>query len=231
MNLQKQKTNKLFFGKYPYKITCGIIGAYLIRNCGTSEILLENSPIVAKYIKLSSMYRIRTSIDFLTLRNFTSIAKEFINESTIKTRFERNSLDLYVLDKDIYEHIQKVLNEYVVKLTEPADSIELEKLLENNKYNLCNNLPYGKYKYKIIFKENIPINTRNNLITWAEKYSQEDIHIKESTKIHFKGIKYKYGIHYFYVKDYRMITMIHLVASDYIRKTEEFVIRTLEATA
>jgi len=72
----------------------------------------------------------------------------------------------------------------------------------------------------------MPIKIRQELISWAEKYNNDDIYITPSTINHFKSIKkYHYGTHYFYVKDSKMIMLISMAASGYIRRTEEFVLR------
>jgi hypothetical protein len=71
----------------------------------------------------------------------------------------------------------------------------------------------------------MPPKVRNDLITWAEKYGNDDIYITESTRRHFKSLKYHDGTNYFYVKDSKMITLIAMAASGYIRRTDEYVVR------
>lgn len=218
MTLLKLKTNKLFYGKWPYKVTCSINNASYLRTKTTN--FIKNSP---DYVRLS-MYS-KSTVSLINLKKFVSEAEEFLNDPAIKTRVEYKNIDFYIQDTVTFHYIQSKLKEYVTKISEPANENDLAILLENKKYNICNNFPYGKFRYKITFKD-MPDHIRLNLINWAEKYSENDIHINKSTRIHFKGLKYKFGPHYFYVRDQQLVTMISIASSGYIRKTEEYVLRT-----
>jgi hypothetical protein len=215
MKLLKQKTNKLFYGKYPYKVTCRVDGAHYIRKYRVSVIryLHHFTPLDARG-KISD-----------NLIEFIFHAQHYLDNTKIKKRIEHYFIDFYVETESEYHEVQTRLAKYVVRVSEPDDEEQLKTLLENKKYNLCNKLPHNKYRYKITFKD-MPVKTRNDLIAWAERYNNDDIYITESTKRHFKSLKYHYGSHYFYVKDSKMITLIAMAASGYIRKTDEYVIRS-----
>lgn len=210
--LLKQKTHKLFYGKWPYKVSCRIIGAYLIRSYG--DLGLEQPEIIRS-----------PSIDTSNLIEFIKQAKEILRNNNIKRRITHHNIDFYVMSIDEFKSIQLKLKKYITSVSEPTNDDQLTILLENKKYTLCDRLPHDKYRYKITFKD-MPFNIRNNLISWAEKYSIDDIYITRSTKNHFKSPKYHYGTHYFYVKDPKMITLITMAANGYVRRTDEFILRS-----
>lgn len=212
--LVKQKTNKLFYGKYPYKVTCRVDGAHYIRKHRVS---------VIRYIHHFTSFDAKGKISD-DLIEFIYHAQHYLDNTKIKKRIEYYFIEFYVETEPEYLELQTRLAKYVVRVVEPDTEEQLKTLLENKKYNLCNKLPHNKYRYKITFKD-MPAKARNDLIAWAERYNNDDIYITESTKRHFKSIKYHYGSHYFYVKDSKMITMIAMAASGYIRKTDEYVVR------
>jgi hypothetical protein len=212
--LVKQKTNKLFYGKYPYKVTCRVDGAHYIRKHSVSVIryIHHFTPLDAKG-KISD-----------DLIEFIFHAQHYLANTRIKKRIEYYFVDFYVETESEYLELQTRLAKYAVCVTEPDNAEQLKTLLENKKYNLCNKLPHNKYRYKVTFKD-MPVKVRNDLITWAERYNNDDIYITESTRRHFKSVKYHHGSHYFYVKDSKMITLIAMAAGGYIRKTDEYVVR------
>lgn len=209
--LQKLTTNKLFYSKWPYKVTCIVEGAHLLRSYTVESILDGN-------------FRNYKNISLLKLKNFLKLAEIYLSNKSIKKRIEGSRISFYFLNDNDFINFYNNLNDFVISITEPLNFQELEKLKINSNYTLCSNLPHKKYKFKISFKD-MPLKIRQNLINWAEKYNNEEIYITKSTKRHFSGIKYHYGTHYFYVKDQKMITFIQLAAAGYIRKIDEYVIR------
>lgn len=163
------------------------------------------------------------NIDSNKLIKFMEDSKEFFQNDNVKKRIERDYIDFYLLNEEDFNRIQTTLKQYVVGITSPDDA-ELTTLLENTKYTLCDKLPHDKYRYKITFKD-MPVKVRNDLIAWAERYTDNEIYITKSTRNHFKSVRYHYGTHYFYVKDSKMITLVAMAASGYIRRTDEYVVR------
>jgi hypothetical protein len=211
--LVKQKTNKLFYGKYPYKVTCRIQGAHYIRTYGLTYFQLHYPSIRVGREKISD-----------DLVEFITNAQHYIANEKIKKRIESYFIDFYLETESEYREVQTRLAKYLVRVVEPDNEEQLKTLLENKKYNLCNKLPHDKYRYKVTFKD-MPPKVRNDLIAWAEQYNNEDIYVTESTRRHFKSLKYHCGSHYFYVKDSKMIILIAMAASGYIRRTDEYVVR------
>lgn len=221
---QKLVTNKLFYDKWPYKITCKVPGITLLRSFGFKYICsLTDQNIFNhnwhRYNKFNLTY----------LKNFINLADIYINDENIKRRIERNIISFYFLTKDKFDEFLEKLNQYIISVSEPLDNTNLDILQKDNRYIICDQLPHKKFKFKITFKD-MPPNIRKNLILWAEKYNNDDIYITKSTKIHFHGIKYHYGAHYFYIRDPKMISFITLAAAGYIRRIDKFITREFLAT-
>lgn len=213
MSPLKLKSNKLFYSKWPYKISCVIKGAWIIR---ALKFNIDNEKNI-----INNIYIQRNNVNVDELINFLNRTKDFLKNENVKIRIHSSCIDFYFLTKAESDNFITVSQKYISCITEPENDNHLKFLLENQDYNICNKLPHGKYKFKVIFKD-MPDSVRTQLISWAEKYSNDDIYIIKSTRNHFKSLKHHYGTHYFYVKDRPMITMINLIAGGYVSKTEEF---------
>lgn len=212
MNPLKLQTNKLFYNKWPYKISCKIEGAYLLRFYNFK---------LNQHIQYRNE-KINFNIDALT--TFCTDAKSFIEDKSIKKRIEYNTINFYTLNEQTFNQIKISLSKFIYSVSSPANVDELNKLQSEKNYIFCKILPHKKYKFKVIFKD-MPLKIRQNLINWAEKYNNDDIYINNSTKIHFKGIKFKYGTHYFYIKDKKIFSFLILAAEGYIRRIDEYITR------
>lgn len=218
----KKTTNKLFYGSWPYKIKCRINGISLTRSHNIESIIShsESFKIALQNHINRSFYRVNHS----ELMEFLSIYKNYADLIDVKKRIEGNCISLYLKSYDLYQTTQKDFKKFLIEISEPENETDLQTLLEDKKYNLCNSLPHGKYRFKITFKE-MPVKVRNDLIQWAEKYNNDEIFVTKSTRKHLKSAKYTYGSYYVYVKDPKMITLVAMAASGYIRRTDEFVLR------
>lgn len=216
----KLQTNKLFYNKWPYKISCKIEGIHLLRFYKYDVERLHCNLVNVKF------YRGKSNFNQEALNAFCLLGKQFIEDKDVKKRIEANKIDFYALTESKFNELTNSLKNYVYSTTSPTNYQELTTLKSNNNLILCKNLPHNKYKFKITFKD-MPLSIRQNLINWAERYNNDDIYINKSTRIHFKGLKFNYGTHYFYIKDKKMLSFIFLAAAGYIRKTDEYITRDL----
>ena len=134
----KQKTNKLFYGKYPYKITCGVQGAHYIR---------KHSESVIRHLHQFAKDKIGDD-----LIEFIFHATHYLTDKNIKKRIERYYIDFYIETESEYLDIQTRLSKYISCVVEPANKLELNLLAGDYKKVLCNFFPKGKYQFKIVFK-------------------------------------------------------------------------------
>lgn len=216
----KQTTNKLFFNELPYKITVKLKGSYHLRK-------YKNLEIPDNYFNENKFYygpgNRYDEAEIEKIKKFANILKDYIDKG-IKLRYDHQRASIYIKELSVYQELILLLQECIVNVSEPKNDADLVKLLENKKYTLCDKLPYGKYKYKISFKE-MPHQTKINLILWAKKYSDNEIKITKSTEKYFMSGKTYYGAAYCYVKDKNMALLVSLAIQGNVRKTEEFVIR------
>lgn len=220
MTPKKLKTSKLFYGQWPYRISTEIAGATLLRARGI-EYLKKwciNPSVNQHWCK-------RKNIDPIMVYNYMSRLEHYIALG-IKLRIERDTINIFVKDPELYQEIANKLAEFVVSVSEPANSKELEIIEGDSKIVLCNHIPKRKYQYRVVFKD-IAITEAANILAWAEKYDENCIGIPKGTRKYFSGDRTFWPVPcYFYARDRNMVMMITLAATGKIRRVEEFVPRS-----
>jgi hypothetical protein len=227
--LKKLKTKKLFFGSWPYKIATRIKGGNYIKIYGLDNV-----------IKNADQYRFYTRRYFIEdqtvvqqlsdkLQEFAVLFKPYA-DAEIKVRAEGSHFNIFVKDFDLFNKIQKDLAEFVYETYEPENDQQLDILLGNQKCVLCDQLPKGDYRYKLILKD-MPEYVRQNFYGWMTKYPSTKIKASPSTERYLKGTRYYMSEPFIYVKDDSMRMMTLLALQGYVRKTEEFVLRSSISSA
>jgi hypothetical protein len=159
------------------------------------------------------------------LLNYVNLIEPYINRG-IKIRAEYDTVNIFTKDYTLYQEIQNCLMSFVINVTEPDNADELKTLLDSNKLVICDRYPHNDYQYKLYFKHNMPINVRTTFYNWVKKYQNNQIYINKGTENYLVQDKNAWGEHYLYLKDKKMITLVLMAAQGYIRKTEEFVLRS-----
>ena len=220
MILKKLKTNKLFYGEWPYKISTGIVGATLLRARGIEY--LKKWCITPN---INRHWAKRKNIDPLLLLDYLVKIEHYIALG-IKLRIEHDQISIFIKDPEVYQEMTTELADYVISVSEPADTAELAIMEGDSKIVLCNHLPKKKYQYRVVFKD-MDTDTASNMLEWAEKYDENCIGIPNATRKNFSGTKgFWPSACYFYARDRSMVMMITMAAGGKIRRVEEFVPRS-----
>jgi hypothetical protein len=205
----RQKTKKLFYKSYPFKVATLVKGGSLLKFWSIDY-------------ALSSAYLSSQSKD-----NLERVAKVILPYKAQggKLRFEGDCITFFLKDRTQYETIHKELEEFIIGSWEPASDDETNMLLANNKLVIVDNLPFNTYTHKVIFKS-LPRDKRSNLLLWLEKYPSGDIKISKSTLSYLNNDRYWKQDPFVLIKDPKMATMMSLIVGDHIRRIEQYVLRS-----
>ncbi len=217
--IKKQKTNKLFYNKWPYKIECHIAGANKITVYGIDRVL----DWCDGHLNIGEARH----IDKKEIQKFINLSKPFMeDQENIKIRTEGAHFNLFVKDPVLLDKIVKILRPWVWNVFEPSNEAELQFLLDNeNKKVLCDLLPYDKYTYKVVMRSS-KVNIKEQFLNWSKNYSEDQIKISGQTERWLQG-QYSYKQDpFFYVKDAPMLTMTRLFLGDNVRRVYEYVPRS-----
>lgn len=226
MTPPKLKTNRLFYGKWPYKICTSVPGANLV--------VLKGIEDTRKYCSSNKQpwdftgyqsFVYRRAVSKATLLRYVNLLEPYINQN-IKLRAEKDSINIFVNDHTLYLDIQRSLKEFVLAVYEPDNTAELETLLDTNGVIICNHYPLKKYQYKVYLKSSMPASARTSFYNWAIKFQDTQIHINKGTEQFLCLHRRAWRDHYLYLQDKKMITMVALAAQGHIGKIEEFVLRS-----
>jgi len=226
MQIQKLKSSKLFYNKWPYKIECTIVGASRLSYLGAETCRLfcagEIPDAIPHWIRNYKM----SKTDRQQLLHFTNNAEPFLKlKDQLQIRTENKHFNFFCKDKVLLENIYNALEPWVINVYGPSNDEELNFMLDNgHKKILRDDLPKNGYQYKIYLKETLELDKRLDFLSWLEKFPDKVI-ISKTTKYWLTGgRKWSYSP-FMYVKDEKMLMMIGLYTS-HIKKIEEFIPRS-----
>jgi len=211
MTLQKLQTKKLFYGRWPYKVSTRIQGAAYIRYRGFDN--LHN------LVKAKDAI---TGILATDMERYLDRLAPYVND--IQLRIEHYTVNMFCENRTMYDRLCRDFEPWLESITEPASDDDLAVLLNRKKIILCNELPEGQYQYRVSFKT-MPPDTKNTLGTWASNNCPDRIGISNTNKEQFDR-HWPWANIWLYVKDSPTLTMLALVSQGYISKVEEYIPRS-----
>jgi hypothetical protein len=225
MKIQKLKSSKLFYNKWPYKIACSIEGANRLTYLGAnsvrlfcSEQLLDAMPRWMRKSRLSEE-------DKVELLQFTDNVEPFLTmKEQVQIRAEGRHFNLFCKDTVLLETIHTALEPWVLGVYGPTTEEELDFMLDNgHKKILRDVLPKDGYRYKVYFKYLWHEDSRKEFLQWADKFPDK-ISITDGSRKWVGSNKWTYNP-FMYVKDDKTLSMIGLMISGHVKKVEEFILR------
>ena len=207
---KKQKTKRLFYKKYPYKIECFVPNGYYLRY----------------YIKDKEIpYYV--SISDTTLTPFWEKLKPL--QDSVKIRIENNFISIYTTDQLVFEKATEELGEWVTCTWEPENQEFLNFLSEGNGIKvLCVQYPHNKYRYKICVNLKTDEDIKTRFANWVKNYP-DNILVNKGSLAWFRGEyhvpSYTTFTPYLYVSDQKMLSMVCLFLGKFIGRIEEYILK------
>lgn len=220
--IQKLKSSKLFYNKWPYKVECTVFGAYIVGRFKLPHVKAwcngDNSFCSGTYGS--------KNINRANLLVFVEAVEDFLSNDQVQIRTEGSRFNLFCKEKSVLEEIDKSLQKWIRKISGPTTDEELEYLLSNgHKKRLCDKFPMGKYQYKVFLKYKIPEEKRRQFVEWCANY-QDKLKISKTSQRWLEGNKFYVQDPFMYVEDERMLSMIGMFLGGHIKKVEHFILRT-----
>lgn len=228
-NQLTKKTNKLFYGEYPYKIVTVVKHAARLRNWKLPELIAwcqdptsNVQTYIGSYYGWSKPKQV-TVEEKADLLKYCMILSRYPLKD-LKTRIESGALTLFVKDKLTYTSMLHDLRDYVIEQWEPENELVLAALIDNKKTVLCNEYPHGKYRYKVTLK---PAKGQAgvNFLEWIDNYSAEKVYMPKGSRKYLEE-NHPYYDPYLYVTDEKMLMLINFASSGNVRRCEEFILRS-----
>lgn len=213
------KTQKLFYGKWPYKVSIQFRGAHLIRFYG-AEILIHrfNNP------NDNFHYHGFKQGELEELERCARLIHKLQDIGNIKYRYESNTINMFTDTRDVYDKLRGMFFSNIKEVWEPNDLSEVEYLKDNINNVIVEFLPHKKYKYKVILKYSTPARIKESLIKWIDN-NLSTVKVANSTVQFLKSMSYTQSP-FIYIEDSKTLMLFQLIAGDQIKKTEKFILRS-----
>jgi hypothetical protein len=214
------KTNRLFYKKWPYKVCCVINGAsHLIRASNTSQSRLMMGGSWATYGKNHINYNPEE------LREFFAAVSPFLRRTDVKSRVEGRHFNIFCGDVGLLNQITTALNPWITEIHSPNTATELDFILENgHKAVLCDDLPHGRYMYKVIFKHTTTRELRQKFYLWSRNYGDR-FNVSKNNTEWFLGRRGWVQTPFIYTEDSQLLTMVGMFMGDSVQSVTKFITR------
>jgi hypothetical protein len=226
-----KRSNRLFFYEYPYKISIKVGGAGALRE-GMDKIMSLPDRIIQEDNRTKYIAHINYKND--QIRNKQSLIKIGLcvfSFDDVKLRIEGSTCNVFIKQADHFEAIKKELGQYIYEVYVPADDDVASFLTDNPHHIVVNDLPYDNMRYRLHFSSTKKVDKAiaNKFLDWASKLSDNSIHmplslLKDLREKHHPNL-YLYG-RYFYVKDEKLASMVHMWFPDLICRTDKYVCKS-----
>lgn len=226
--IQSLRSSKLFYNKWPYKIACVQTGASKVIHIGVERCLKFCQGKEKDYFSNND----KKFIDKNDFSKFISATEPFLSKKdSIQIRVEGSHFNLFCKDIKVVEEIESALQKWIVGIWGPTTEEELNFLLANgHKKVLCDEFPKKKFKFKVYLKYKFPPEKRLSFLTWTEKYCN-DLKISATTKRWLRGDRFYAQDPFMYVTNDKMLSMLGLYLSGYIKRVDEYILRDKVLTA
>ena len=218
--MRYQKTSRLFYKKWPFKIESRVRGANHIKYHGVDAVIdyCTGQPVKPGWWNAKN-------IDKPQLLKFARAVKPYLDKE-LQYRCEGSHFNIYCRDKDLLKELLKDLKPWVTQVTEPEDDISFDYLTENTGSKvLCNEYPWGIYEYKIVLRESMAPETRANFLTWCQKFP-EKIKVANSSLSWLSNKKMWLQQPFVYVKDTGTCSMALLFLGKDCSKVLQYILKS-----
>lgn len=211
--MKTKKTKKKFYDRWTRKISLLMLGAGVLRSKPLDELedLLSKKAI---YQTLKRAQQNKNNI--LLLRDLLIL----VNKTLWQLRVERDQVDVYTNDVDLYDEICRHLFHLVRLRFEPDLT---QPMSEGNKIP-SKTLPHGRFRYKVYLqphKLSKDLEAKNQYLKWIATQSPR-IAISESVKTWFIYTDWNWDRRYIWVEDEQTLLMLKLRNADVCGKVYEY---------
>jgi hypothetical protein len=216
------KTKKLFFKKWLYKITVSFSKANYIKRYSSDYLEMISKDKRGFYF---ANFDKTDAKRVLALKNKIS---EWQSEYEFQTRSEGDGLSFFTNTVDFLDVIKSHFDKKIIEIVEPEDAQSLNLLKNNVNVVICEKLPKNNFRYRIYLngKYSFPADLSQSFYKWCEKYESK-ISIPYGLKYNLRSQRdfRPYGS-YFYTSDDKILSMALMFLGKHIQNTEKFVLKS-----
>ena len=218
--LLSKTTKKKFYNKWLYKVSLDLPGYRVF----------EYKENIQKIISCESVHDLPTygyfRQSYLNRDNLVSFYcfMSVYDRKSWAQRIERNFVDIYTNDRELFENISMSFSGLVRNRYEP----DLDHLneLDNNRI-FVNKYPHNRYQYKVFLRPHKMSRDKEAKSSWIKwvRLQKEKILMSNAVENWFFITDYNWDRRYIYVEDEKTLLLLKLRSSDVVGTIHEYHIK------
>ena len=210
--MKHRQTKKLFYSKWPYKVTYLIRGISVLRERTLAQLQAYISNPPDRVLRWKGSFHTdiqQNSKIIIDMAYFLDSLKK----DSFQIRIEANIIDIYTNNRDILDKLLKFYPEQISNVFEPAPGTEN---LLGRKNIIVNKLPDNRFKHKVFLSPHKNINGVDKalIVKWIKE--QSNLHITDSTAQWFIATSWNWDRRYIMAEDEKALLMLKLRCGDLI---------------
>lgn len=215
-------TRKKFYNKWLYKITFNLPGFRIFDHKENVKTVFEDTIDIFElppYGYFRESFRNREY-----LLDFYNFFKSY-DKTSYARRVERNIVDIYTNDLDLFKKILFEFQDLVKAKYEPSPDLASLEALDKNMIS-AKKYPYGKYKFKVYLKPHKMRGDKESKIEWIKwvRLQQSKISLSDSTEKWFVNTDWNWDRRYMYVDNEKTLLLLKLRNSEVVGAVHEYYI-------
>jgi len=223
MSLLKIKTtNRKFYNKWLYKVSVRVKGAGVFRNVPLEGIKEFCDALRTKDQRhyLSSTLKILANQEIIIdLANFLSD----VDKSLWSKRVERDAIDFYTNDSELYQRLATNFSHLVIHQFEPSGN---SALLDQHQVIVGKKLPHDRYQYRVYLLPHKMAGDREGkrrYLDWV-KQQGDKIRLSDAVDSWFMHTDWNWDRRYILVEDDQTLLMLKLRGADVVGRIYNYVV-------
>jgi hypothetical protein len=216
-----KKTKRSFYGKWVYKVSLTLKGAWVLRYGDLDSVEKNIQSRINKFNPVSSVY-VTLAANQQNIVEFADFLKKY-PKTTYAFRVESDIIDIYTNDESLFDTLLSN-NQLNIRSAARPDKTHTDILL-NKKNIVVNKYPHNRYRYKVFLLPHKNLNRveKTKYMNWLESLDGK-VTVSSSIKSWFIRTDWNWDRRYLLVEDESTLLMMKLKHSEFLGSIYNYVL-------
>lgn len=211
--MKHKQTKKLFYRKWPYKVTYRIPGVSVLRERTLDQLQAYINDPPDRMLRWKGSFHTDIRLNSEVIIDMAYFLDSLPKED-FQIRLESAMLDVYTDKKELLQKLLTTHPDHITSVFSPAEGTE--DLLKNRNVIIVNKYPEGRFKHKVFLAPHKIKDSQQKAETVKWIKSQSNLHITDTTAQWFIVTGWNWDRRYIMAEDEKSLLMLKLRCGDIV---------------